>query len=128
MVGGEEVARRLLVREPVGGDPVDVHAALVRDPTVHQRLVDALVAVCQLGVLAHHRDLDPLSGVENPESGSRSRWWASTPSWQTATRASTRRWCTVGSRTSAAWTSTGSPPTGSRTSRRRATSSPPTMR
>src|SRR2546422_2672711 len=49
----------------VRGDPVHVHAALVCDTAVHQRLMDALVAVGELGVLPHYRDLRLLPRIED---------------------------------------------------------------
>ena len=64
--------------------------------------------------------------MERPGSGSRSRWWGSTPSSRTATRASTKRWSTAASPRSAGWISPGSPPTGSRRRKRPASCSPRT--
>src|SRR2546430_13387901 len=56
---------RSLVGEAVGRDPLDLGAALVGDSAVHQRLVDALVAVGELGVLPHHRDAHALRSEEH---------------------------------------------------------------
>src|SRR6266704_2924164 len=66
IIGPEQLRRAFLVGETVGGDPVDLNTALVRDPTVYQRFVDALVAVRELGVLAHDSDPHALGRVEDP--------------------------------------------------------------
>jgi len=65
LVGRQQLTGGLLIGEPVGGDPVDLHAAVVRDAAVHQGLVDALVAVRELGVLADHGDPHPLGRMED---------------------------------------------------------------
>src|SRR5207302_1390189 len=65
VVGGEQLTGRLLVGEAVGGDPLNVHAGLVGDAAMDQRLVDALVAVGQLGVLPHHGDLHALGRAQD---------------------------------------------------------------
>src|SRR2546425_2036301 len=47
-IWAEQLARGLLVGKAVGRDPIGLHAAVVRDPPVRERLVDALVAVREL--------------------------------------------------------------------------------
>src|SRR5881394_2676 len=65
VVLAEQLSRRLLVGEAVRGDPIDAYARLIGESTVRQRLVDALVAVGQLGVLAHDRHAHLLRGMQD---------------------------------------------------------------
>ena len=66
VVSLEQLRRRILVGEPVAADPLDVHADVVGDAAVSQRLVHRLVRVVQVGVLADHRDPHPARRVEHP--------------------------------------------------------------
>src|SRR5439155_1145565 len=50
VVPGEQLAGSLLIGEAVGGRPLDLDAAIIRDAAMYQCFVDALVAVGQLGV------------------------------------------------------------------------------
>ena len=65
MRSGEQPAGCGLVGEPVAADPCDVHAHVVGDPAMEQRLLHRLVGVVQVGVLADYRDLHPLRRLEN---------------------------------------------------------------
>ena len=51
-------SRLVGVRELLGVDPVQVHADVVGDAAVGQRLVQRFVGVEQAGVLADHGDRD----------------------------------------------------------------------
>src|SRR5438128_6458792 len=61
----KQLARGHLVSEPIRRDPHDLHAGVICDAAVHQRLVNALVAVGELGVLPHHGDPHLVRRVEN---------------------------------------------------------------
>src|SRR5712692_6528509 len=65
VIRAEQLARGHLVGEALGREPLDLYAALVRDPAVYQRFVDALVAVRELGVLPHHADAHPVGWTED---------------------------------------------------------------
>ena len=51
-----QALRCVLIRQLFGRHPVDLHARMVRDAAVRERLHDAHVCVRQLDVLAHQRD------------------------------------------------------------------------
>src|SRR6267143_7135848 len=64
IVRGEELAGGFLIGEAIGRYPLDPYAGLVGDAAVHQRFMNALVAVSQRRVLADDRDADLLRWLE----------------------------------------------------------------
>src|SRR4051812_9780562 len=65
IVAGEERRRRVGVRERLTRDPVDLHADIIRDAAMDERLEDALVAIGILGVFADDGDTNLLIGREH---------------------------------------------------------------